>query len=120
MRFSRVVGGSCCTAGLRAGVPPATRAALLVHLVHGCVLSGTLAPPVWRLCCVVSHFDEVAAERMQGGLTLAAICTRTAPRGPLGAFQGGSGRRSAEPRALRPHGLVVGCLFATCGTEPGP
>ena len=33
-------------AGLRAGVPPATRAALLVHLVHGCVLSGTLAPPV--------------------------------------------------------------------------
>ena len=46
MWFSRVVGGSCCTAGLRAGVPPATRAALLVHLVHGCVLSGTLAPPV--------------------------------------------------------------------------
>ena len=62
-----------------------TRAALLVHVAYGCVLSGTLASPVWRLCCVVFHVDEMAAERIQGGLYLGyelhAHCAARAPRG---------------------------------------
>ena len=71
-----------------------TRAALLVHVAHGCVLSGTLASPVWRLCCVVFRFGEMAAERIQGGLYLGyELDAHCAPHASLGAFQGGSGRR---------------------------